>query len=125
MDENLLLEIIENDTESEYVDFKKEIYDFSVPQNREEFLKDILAMANSGFIGEKYIIFGVKEEIVSKKIVGVNLEQVKDQAVYQQIIRENIEPDIKFEMKMFQKDEYNLCCFIIYGDDRPTILDMS
>lgn len=121
MDENLLLEIIKNDTESEYVDFKKEIYDFSVPQNKEEFLKDILAMANSGFIGEKYIIFGVKEEIVSKKIVGVNLEQVKDQAVYQQIIRENIEPDIKFEMKMFQKDEYNLCCFIIYGDDRPYI----
>ena len=122
MDENILFEIIETNTESEYMDFKKDIYDFSKSEQKEEFLKDILAMANSGFKGEKYIIFGVKEEIVSKKIVGVNLEQVKDQATYQQIIRENIEPDIKFEMKMFQKDNYTLCCFIINGNDRPYII---
>lgn len=122
MDENLLLEIIENDSEREYVDFKKEIYDFSIPENKEEFLKDILAMANSRFIGDKYIIFGVKEEEGSKYFFDVSQEQIKDQATYQQIIRENIEPDIKFEVKMFRKDEYDLCCFIINGDDRPYII---
>lgn len=125
MDENLLFEIIEKNTESEYVDFKKEIYDFSISQKKEEFLKDILAMANSRFKGKKYIIFGVKEEIASKKIVGVSVEQVKDQATYQQIIRENIEPDIEFEMKMFRKDEHDLCCFIIDGSNRPYIIKKS
>ncbi len=104
---------------------KKEIYDFSSSQKKEEFLKDILAMANSGFKGKKYIIFGVKEEIASKKIVGVSVEQVKDQATYQQIIRENIEPDIEFEMKMFRKDEHDLCCFIIDGSNRPYIIKKS
>lgn len=122
MDENLLFEIIEKNTESDYVDFKKEIYDFSKCQQKEEFLRDILSMANSGHMGEKYIIFGVKEEINSKKVVGVNLEQVKDQATYQQIIRENIEPDIEFEIKMFQKDDCDICCFIINGNDRPYII---
>lgn len=122
MDENLLFEIIKKNTESDYVDFKKEIYDFSKPQQKEEFLKDILAMANSGFKAEKYIIFGVKEDATSKKIVGVNLEQVKDQATYQQIIRENIEPDIEFEMKMFQKADCDICCFIINGNNRPYII---
>ncbi len=122
MDEKLLFEIIEKNTESEYVDFKKEIYDFSNPYQKEEFLKDILAMANSGFKGEKYIICGVKEEPVSKKIFGVDLKKVKDQATYQQIIRENIEPDVKLEMKMFQKDGDALCCFIINGNDRPYII---
>lgn len=122
MDENLLFEIIEKNTESDYVDFKKEIYDFSKCQQKEEFLKDVLAMANSEFKGEKYIIFGVKEITTSKRIVGVNLEQVKDQATYQQIIRENIEPDIEFEMKMFRKDDCDICCFIINGNDRPYII---
>lgn len=122
MDENLLFEIIEKNTESDYVDFKKEIYDFSRCQQKEEFLKDVLAMANSGSKGEKYIIFGVKEEMASKKIVGVNLERVKDQATYQQMIRENIEPDLEFETKMIKKDDCDICCFIINGNDRPYII---
>ncbi|MDR1706367.1 MAG: ATP-binding protein [Prevotella sp.] len=121
MDENQLFEIIKKNTESEYVDFKKEIYNFSVLENKEEFLKDVLSMANSKFKGDKYIIFGVKEEGISRSIVGVSPEQFKDQATYQQLIRDNIEPDIKFEMKMFQKDDHILYCFIINGDDRPYI----
>ena len=104
---------------------KRKFMIFSIPQKKEEFLKDILAMANSGFKGEKCIIFGVKEEVASKKIVGVSLEQVKDQATYQQIIRENIEPDIKFDVKTFYKDNHTLCCFIINGNDRPYIIKKS
>ena len=47
MDRNILFEVIETNTESEYMDFKKNIYDFSKSEQKEEFLKDILAMANS------------------------------------------------------------------------------
>lgn len=122
MDKNLLFEIIKKNTESDYVDFKKEIYNFSRDEQKEEFLKDILSMANSGHIGEKYIIFGVKEERGSKKVVGVDMERVKDQATYQQIIRENIEPDIEFVMEMFKIDDCGICCFIINGNDRPYII---
>lgn len=122
MNENLLFEIIEKNTESDYVDFKKEPYDFSVIQQKEEFLRDILSMVNSGHIGEKYIIFGVKEEKGLKTVVGVDKDQFKDQATYQQIIRENIEPDIEFEIKTFQKDNCDICCFIINGNDRPYII---
>lgn len=122
MDKNLLFEIIKKNTESDYVDFKKEIYNFSREEQKEEFLKDILSMANSGHIGGKYIIFGVKEERGSKKVVGVDMERVKDQATYQQIIRENIEPDIEFVMEMFKIDDCGICCFIINGNDRPYII---
>lgn len=122
MDLVQLKQIIENSNENECIDYKLKMYHFSQKQNKEEFLKDILALANSKENKEKYLIFGVKEENYIRKIEGIDKSSVKDQAIYQQLVRENIEPDINLEIEFHEINQKNICVFIIRALDKPYIL---
>lgn len=112
-------EIIEYYSENHCVDFKKEQYQLGNDNKKFEFLKDISAMANHPFNGDKYIIIGVE----AKNGVATNFKNIInliDQAKYQQYLNEYIEPQINLEYRPIEFDGYQLAYFRIFeNNDRP------
>lgn len=90
MDTEDILRNLINESENEYLDFKKGLY---VKANYENLLKDVLAMANAKIDGSRYIIFGVKETAGQEKEL-FDVKEPVDAATYQELISENIEPQL-------------------------------
>lgn len=113
--------IIDEMIESDYVDFKAQFYDRN---NKAELIKDVVAFANS-FSNEpsRYIIFGIKEGQGStqKQFFDQNLPD--DPATIQQLIQNNIEPDITFSLYNYTYQKYKLLILEITGyNDKPYII---
>lgn len=87
--------IIEFENENSGIDFKAIQYE----KNRyAELLKDIIAMANADIEGERLIVTGVKHKPDgNKEILPIKNDKFIDSATYQQVVQENIEPDLKIE----------------------------
>ncbi|MDU2895707.1 MAG: ATP-binding protein [Clostridium sp.] len=116
-----LKEIIDNEQECTYIDFKKVQYR---KENYTNLIKDIMSMANAEYSGEKYIVIGVKSIPGEKNnVVGID-EQIIDDSIYQQTINENIEPNINFSYYYENIDNKKIAYFIIYDDnvDRPYMI---
>jgi hypothetical protein len=93
-----LEEIIKYDSESSTLDYKKEEYILGKNAKRNEILKDISAFANHHSNNDKFIIVGIKEENgIANEFFEI--ENITDEATYQQFISDNIEPKINFEYK--------------------------
>ncbi|MDL2419361.1 AlbA family DNA-binding domain-containing protein (plasmid) [Bacillus shihchuchen] len=89
--------LIEQGFECEYLDFKAKMYP---RKGCIDLLKDILSMANSTYKGTKYIILGVKDDILNgRSIIGIDKEDKVDSSTYQQYILSNIEPDLNFDLQ--------------------------
>ena len=102
-----IIRILENDSESKNLDFKKEQYPIGKDYKRNEILKDISAFANHYSSKDKFIIIGVIEK--NGKANGFkNIDDLIDESKYQQLINTNIEPKISFEYKAFIYKEYSL-----------------
>jgi len=115
-----LLDIIRYENESTYVDFKRSQY-----QNKEDFLKDIMAMANANTdVNKRYIIVGVKHSTSgSREYFSIPRNEFKDDADYQDLVRQNIEPEIKFVYKPVELREYLLGVFEISEcENRPYVM---
>lgn len=112
-----IINLIENGNENEYLDFKAKDY-----VDKGEFLIDIMSMANSMDEDDKYIIVGVKDKINGEKEI-IGIEEGKEQAEFQQLINENIEPKIKFEYGTIKYKDKTLGYYKISKDnkDRPYI----
>lgn len=112
-------EILQYESESHLVDFKRMEYNLRDKNKKHEFLKDISSMANNPVDEDKYIIIGV----VEKNGIATdfyNLQEITDQAQYQQYLDSNIEPSIRFEYKQFSYNGFALSFFRIYDNtDRP------
>lgn len=106
---------IKYDCENSTLDYKKEEYPLGKHVKRNEFLKDISALANHHSDEDKYIIIGVKEENGIAKNFH-EIENLTDEASYQKFINENIEPKINFEYKSFVYDSKKLACFKIFNN---------
>lgn len=105
MDDKKIIDYIKNEYENEFLDFKLEIYDWKNLEKKEDFLKDVIALANSTAQGDKYIILGAKiKENGERVLKGIDTKELKDSAVYQQIVVENIEPEISIEVKPIEVD---------------------
>ena len=100
---NKIKDLIENGFESDSLDFKERMY----PKNgTPELLKDILAMANSNYIGTKYIVMGVKDKIGEIRLIsGISSEDIVDSFSYQQFILNNIEPDVNINLHYIDYQE--------------------
>ncbi|MDQ7839236.1 MAG: ATP-binding protein [Thermodesulfobacteriota bacterium] len=99
------------------VQYKKDQY--------EELIKDIMAIANADFNNERYIIVGVKHcPDGSRQYLPIDRTEFVDSATYQQIIRENIEPDINFDYVPYEFEGKLLGCFKIYAreEDQPYMM---
>lgn len=115
-----LLDIIRYENESTYVDFKRSEY-----QNKEDFLKDIMAMANANTdVNKRYIIIGVKHSTSgSREYFSIPRNEFKDDAEYQDLVRMNIEPEIKFVYKPVEFGEHLLGVFEITDcEQRPYVM---
>lgn len=101
MEKENILRFIKQEKESDYLDFKAKDY----PKEKKiDFLKDIISMANSNYEGDKYIIVGVKDKKGNNKEV-IGIDEVREQAEFEQLVHENIEPAIKYEFKTIDYDD--------------------
>lgn len=113
-------ELIEYGYECEYLDFKEKQYS---KDKTTDLIADIMAMANSRYDGDKYIIVGVKDRPEGKEIKAINPEEFIDSSNYKQIILNNIEPEIQFDYFKYDYKGSVLAIFKIYNtDNKPYML---
>lgn len=92
-------DIIKCEGESTYADFKKTFYHPYNEKKKTDLIKDIMSMANADVDGDRYLIIGVSFDNNKNRILdGVSRSAIPDPALIQQLIHENIEPDIKFDV---------------------------
>ena len=118
MDDAFFIECIENETESSFFDFKRDIYDFSNLKSKEDFLIDIISFANCHLSGNKFIITGVKlHKDNSRSLNGIEETLIQDGAVYQSLVDDNIEPTIIVDFKIINYNNLKFGVFIIKTDN--------
>ncbi|WP_342678770.1 ATP-binding protein [Methanofollis sp. UBA420] len=108
-------DLIEFDNENRNLDFKGAQY---IKENHEDFIKDLISMANAETNDERYIVIGIVQgNEGEKELRGIEKKDFIDDAVYQQLIRENVEPDINFEYFLH---EYNRKYFGVFRIENCT-----
>jgi hypothetical protein len=118
MDE--LLDLILYENENTRLDFKKEEYKKEIFVS---LLKDVLSMANSHIKQDRYIIIGLKPKSTEDRgITGIEGE-LTDSSIYQQLIFENIEPEISIDYFSYIFENKQLGVFKIYNcTNRPYLM---
>jgi|SRR6185437_2779636 len=101
--------IIHYESECGYVEFKLEQYLSNSPA---DFVKDMMALANSPVAGNKYLIIGVLEKGGNKNLVGLT-KPLDDSANYYQAVHSNIEPEIPFTVTTLKLDGKSFGVFTI------------
>lgn len=112
-------QIIKYHSESSVLDFKREHYELGKHIKRNEILKDISSFANHLSNHPKYIIIGIKEKNgIADEIFDI--DDSKDEAIFQQFVFDNIEPKINFEFKYTTYENKKIAYFKIFENfDRP------
>lgn len=112
-------DIIEYDNEGTNLDFKKEEYK---RENYTALLKDVMSMANALNTEYKRIIIGVKYTPGEEKFF-CGLETISDQGTLENIIQENIEPNISFRYYPYTFKETTLGVLEIFDNfDKPYMM---
>lgn len=107
-----IIDLIENGSECEYLDYKLEEYN---KNKYHELLKDLIAFANSHSKQDKYIIIGMKKK---NNVIEFNsLETVTDDADYQDIMSKYVNNSINFKYEPFKYNEYQLAVLTIYANN--------
>lgn len=89
-----LQDLILYENENTGLDFKRDEYR---KENHVAFLRDVLSMANAFTTPERFIIIGLKpKSIEDRGIKGISGE-LTDAATFQQLVHENIEPELSIE----------------------------
>lgn len=112
-------DIIEYDEESTNLDFKKEEYH---KQDYVSLIKDISSMANALNSEIKRIVIGVKH-IPGEDREFIGVEKLTDQATLENVIQENIEPNINFKYYPYKFENVTLGIIEIYDNfDKPYMM---
>ncbi|MDR2275344.1 MAG: ATP-binding protein [Sphingobacterium sp.] len=117
-----IVNLIENESENTKLDFKLEQYPIEKGNIKKgEFLKDMCAFANLMNKEDKFIIIGAKEK--NGVAVGFKpIDELHDQASYQQFLNQYIEPEINFEYKEIIHQGNRLAYFRIFNNDKRPYL---
>ena len=111
-----LEEIIEFENENTELDFKSIQY---VKSNYENLLKDLISMANAKTSNLRHIIIGVKHKTNGdREILGIE-DAFIDDATYQEIANQNIEPELNFSYYPFDFKGKKLGIFKIFDCTNP------
>lgn len=112
--------LIRYESECSFLDFKATQYK---REQHQAFLKDVISMANANISGDKYIVIGVKiNGNGNREFLGLT-EPMIDSAIYQQLINENIEPELTINYSSVNIDDKSLAIFIISGcDNQPYMM---
>src|SRR5690606_29261160 len=117
--QTLLEKMIRYDSDGPILDFKEMQYPVESGKRKNEMLKDISAMANYPGDEDKFIIVGVVEQNGMASTFR-DIENLVDEAYYQQFVLSNIEPKINFEYKRFYYQGKSLAYFRIFNNvNRP------
>jgi hypothetical protein len=114
-------DLLKYEDESVRLDFKGAQYP---TKNHSDLLIDLIAFANADFDGDRFIIIGViRNEKNEKVFKGINREEIIDSAVYQQLVRENVEPDINLEYFHYSYQGNDYAIFRIFDcSDKPYLM---
>jgi hypothetical protein len=104
--ESELNEIIDHYHENDRFDFKLKEY-----VDKEELLKDVLAFSNSSEKGNKFIIVGVKKR--DKMIIVEEVVQPGDSASIQQLVHNNITPELPVDYIPFKYKDKQLVVLVL------------
>lgn len=120
-----LLEQLRFKGEGADLDYKAERPKFigATDAEKAEFLKDILAMANSHRDGPAYILYGFKEDLPNPpEVVGLPLDGAIDDSRIQQFVNEKLDTKLNFryEERLFQ--EKHVAVITIPKQPRPFTL---
>lgn len=119
--EEVVSKIILNDPEGTNVDYKWNFYNLDIEGGKSEFIKDIAAFANCIEVGDKFIIFGVKEKNgYPEKFQNISNEY--DDSRLQETLHSYIEPKIRFELKKFSFNENLLYYLRIFNNENKPYL---
>ncbi|MBT9393169.1 ATP-binding protein [Hymenobacter sp. NST-14] len=119
---DIIEDIIAYGNEGHSIDFKQQQYNIGKHAKKHEILKDISAFANHPSNEDKYIIIGIEEANGSATNIH-HIQEIVDEAKYQQYIHEYLEPEIKFEYKSFLYKDNQIAFFRIYDNhDRPYLI---
>ncbi len=124
-DKDLIKNFIDNGVECEYLDFKRDIYDFSNRDIKEHFIVDIMSFANAHSCDDKYIITGVKlNKDGTKEFKSIDNSKIQDGSNYQSLITNNIEPTviIKFDVVEIKGIQFGIFKIGKENRDRPYCL---
>jgi hypothetical protein len=96
-------DLVKHENEHSGLDFKAVQY---AKASHHELLKDVIALANASGVEIRHIVMGVKHSPSGeRKLIGIEEEQFVDPAVYQQLVRENVEPHIPLEYVPHRLDD--------------------
>ncbi|WP_139926354.1 helix-turn-helix domain-containing protein [Hymenobacter sp. DG01] len=113
-------DIILKEGESTFVDFKKTAYK---PEIFFDFIKDVMAMANAPVEEDRYLIVGVKHYVDnSRDLIGLLPDDLLDDAVYHQLLRDHVEPLIPFEYFYTTVQGKLIGVFRIYNTHPPYMM---
>ena len=91
MTEDEFLALLEQ-PEGETLDFKRQLADFSKPQGKGEFIRDVLAMANTPRTESSYIILGVDDEDSQGRRTLKGISAHFDEVTLQAQLRDRVYP---------------------------------
>jgi hypothetical protein len=118
---NRLARIIRSATPSTAVQFRKRAYGAS---GVEQFLRDVLAMANASIEGSRYIITGADfDDRGRKRMYGIDRDDFSGKPAYQSLANDHIEPPIRIRYQPVTVEGERVGVFEI-GDcqDRPYMM---
>jgi hypothetical protein len=114
-----LLDLILYENENTRLDFKRDEYK---KEDYSSFLKDVLSMANAFSTQERFIIIGLKpKSIEDRGIKGIDGE-LTDSATFQQLVHENIEPELSLDYFSFPIEGTKLGIIKISNCNNPPYL---
>lgn len=114
-----LRDLILYENENTRLDFKRDEYK---KEDYVAFLKDVLSMANAFSTQERLIIIGLKPKSTEERgITGID-EELTDAATFQQLVHENIEPELSIEYLPFLIEEKKLGIVKISNCSNPPYL---
>ncbi|MBE6052477.1 MAG: ATP-binding protein [Clostridium sartagoforme] len=115
MDSKKLLSLIKKD-EGIKLDFKLKL-SLEYESSKKELAKDICAIANSRG-GRGYIVVGIEDK--TKKIIGLNENEIINEEQIQQIVTSRCEPPIPISVDTIVLDNKKICTITIYdGEQKP------
>jgi hypothetical protein len=106
--QDLAGDLIRYNNENEYLEFKLVEYRGEIRGN---LIKDVIALANSNHMGDRYIIIGIKKH--PHEIEFNAIENPEDSAGIQQYIHKNITPELKVTYEPFIYEGHKLALLTI------------
>ncbi len=104
-------ELIEFGYECDYLDFKEKQYH---KDKSMDLIMDVMAMANSRYNEDKFIIIGIKDRPEGKELKGIDPTEFIDSSNYTQLILNNLEPEVQFDYFKYEYKDKVFGIFRIY-----------